>query len=272
VNELMSGRQYQVLVVEDEPLARQRLLRMVGRDQELTVAGEIGSVEELSRLPREIAVDLVLLDIGLPGRSGFDLLELLHQRGIDPFVIVTTASPEHAIPAFDVEAVDYLLKPLDYERFARAIARAKSKLLQGPGAAPPAPSALPASIAGLKSATENRGQPFPGRLMISERGRVLLLPTHVIEFIQAAGKSVKIYADGRCHVLRERLYELESRLDAALFIRIHRSTIVNVEHIVEMNALFHGDYELVLKRGTRLTMSRRFRDRMAPFLAGAWPT
>jgi two-component system LytT family response regulator len=264
----MSTRRINVLVVEDEPLARERLLRMLGRDRELVAAGSIGSVEEATRLPAQVAVDLVLLDIQLPGRDGFELLHLLHQRGINPFVIIVTASSEHAVPAFDVEAIDYLLKPFNDDRFEKAIARAKAKILQGQSI-----SQMGADSATAKElVADGRSQRFPGRLLISDRGRVLLLPSQAIEFVQAAGKNVKIYADGRCHSLREPLHQLEARLDTALFVRIHRSTIVNVEFIVEMHALFHGDYELVLKRGTRLSMSRRFRDRMAPFLAGAWPT
>jgi two-component system LytT family response regulator len=107
---------------------------------------------------------------------------------------------------------------------------------------------------------------------LSDHGRVLFLPTHSIEFIQAAGKNVKIFVPGHCYSIREALQEIEARLDASQFVRIHRSTIVNVEHIAELHALFHGDCEMVMKRGVRLTMSRRFRERMLPFLAGPWPT
>jgi two-component system LytT family response regulator len=155
--------------------------------------------------------------------------------------------------AFAVGAVDYLLKPFDDERFARAIARAKALLTSrsqaGAGAAPP-----PSLAAGRT------------RLLLSERGKVVVLAMRDIEFVQAAAKHVKIYAGGRCYSFRQSLGELEGRLDASCFVRIHRSTVVNVEHLAEMHPLFHGDYELVMKRGTRLTLSRRYRDRLAPFL------
>jgi len=158
--------------------------------------------------------------------------------------------------AFGVGAIDYLLKPFDDERFARALARAKSLIAaaQEPGAAAAAP---PPSLAAGRT-----------RLLLSERGKVVVLAMRDIEFVQAAAKYVKIYAGGRCHSLRQSLGSLEGRLDPALFVRVHRSTLVNVEHIAEMHPLFHGDYELILRRGTRLTLSRRYRERLAPFLLG----
>ncbi len=106
---------------------------------------------------------------------------------------------------------------------------------------------------------------------MTENGRVLFVPTNEIEMIQAAGKHVKIYVQGRCYAIRQPLREIERRLDGNQFVRIHRSTIINVEQIAELQPLFHGDYEIVLRRGTRTTMSRRFRSRMQPFMAGPWP-
>ena len=104
------------------------------------------------------------------------------------------------------------------------------------------------------------------RLLLCERGKVVVLAMRDIEFVQAASKHVKIYAAGRCYSFRETLGELESRLDPASFVRVHRSTLINVEHLAEIHPLFHGDYELILRRGTRLTLSRRYRDRLTPFL------
>jgi two-component system LytT family response regulator len=151
-----------------------------------------------------------------------------------------------------VGAIDYLVKPFDDERFARAIARAKALLASGrtAAAAPAAPAALPERT----------------RLMLSERGRVVVLVTRDIEFIQAAAKHVRIFAGGRCFTLRYSLADLEARLDPGSFVRVHRSTVVNVDHIAEMHPMFHGDCELVMRRGTRLTLSRRYRERLAPFL------
>ena len=135
--------------------------------------------------------------------------------------------------------------------FARAISRAKS---------------LIGSVAGAAATPRQSPAPERTRLLLSERGKVVVLSMRDIEFVQAAAKHVKIFAGGRCYSFRQPLGLLEQRLDSASFVRVHRSTLVNVEHIAEMHPLFHGDYELVLRRGTRLTLSRRYRDRLAPFL------
>jgi two-component system LytT family response regulator len=262
----MSRHSIGALVVDDEPLARQRIVRLLARDPEFSVVAACASVGEAVEIDPAAQVDLVLLDIRMPERDGFSLLEALGERGIDPFVIFVTAYSEHAAAAFDIEAVDYVVKPFDDERFAKAVARAKSIIQQARASLDREPPG-----AGAPPSAAMRALRFPGRLLISEKGRVLFLPVHIIEFVQAAGKCVKIFAQGNCHILREPLQEIEARLDASQFVRIHRSTIVNVEQIVELQPLFHGDYEVVLKRGTRLTMSRRFRSRMSPFFAGAWP-
>jgi two-component system LytT family response regulator len=263
----LSAHSIGALVVDDEPLARRRIVRLLARDPEFSVVAACASVGEATDIDPAAQVDLVLLDIRMPERDGFALLEALHQRGIDPFVIFVTAYSGHAAAAFDIEAVDYVVKPFDDERFAKAIGRAKSVIQQARASL----DREPALTAAAPAAAVTRAVRFPGRLLISEKGRVLFLPIHIIEFVQAAGKCVKVFAQGNCHVLREPLQEIEARLDASQFVRIHRSTIVNVEQIVELQPLFHGDYEVVLKRGTRLTMSRRFRARMSPFFAGAWP-
>jgi two-component system LytT family response regulator len=262
----VSAHTISALVVDDEPLARRRIVRLLARDPEFSVLAACASVGEAADIDPAAQLDLVLLDIRMPERDGFALLEALHERGIDPFVIFVTAYSGHAAAAFDIEAVDYVVKPFDDERFAKAIGRAKSVIQHARASLDRESAPAPAA-----AAPATRGVRFPGRLLISEKGRVLFLPIHIIEFVQAAGKCVKVFAQGNCHVLREPLQEIEARLDASQFVRIHRSTIVNVEQIVELQPLFHGDYEVVLKRGTRLTMSRRFRARMSPFFAGAWP-
>jgi two-component system LytT family response regulator len=263
----MTSRRINALVVEDEPLARQKAARLLARDSDISVVASVATVNEALQVDQLATIDLVLLDVRLPGRDGFHLLQELHQRDIDPFVIFVTASSEHAVAAFDAEAVDYVLKPFSADRFAKAIARAKDTIRRADILA----EQLPSQGTGAQ-ARETPSRRFPGRLLLSDHGRVLFLPTHSIEFIQAAGKNVKIFVPGHCYSIREALQEIEARLDASQFVRIHRSTIVNVEHIAELHALFHGDCEMVMKRGVRLTMSRRFRERMLPFLAGPWPT
>jgi two-component system LytT family response regulator len=239
-------------VVDDEPLARARLLHLLRAHNEIQVVGAFGSAAEAASCAAELAPQLILLDIRMPEQDGFELVSSLTERGIYPYVIFVTAHSDRTLDAFSVGAIDYLLKPFDEERFARAVDRAKTLITSGSGRGlPPLPAATLASRS---------------RLLLYERGKVVVLPTRDIEFVQAAARHVKIYAAGHCYTFRHPLADIERRLDPALFVRVHRSTLVNIEHIVEMHPLFHGDQELVLKRGTRLTLSRRYRARLAPFL------
>lgn len=244
------------LVVDDEPLARRRVMRLLRADPDINIVGTFGSATEAAARAPELAPQLMLLDIRMPELDGFELVARLAERGLHPYIIFVTAYSDRSMDAFGVGAIDYLLKPFDDERFGRAVARAKSLIASGP-----APGAGAASASLRPSLAAGRT-----RLLLSERGKVVVLAMRDIEFVQAAAKHVKIYAGGRCFSFRQSLAQLESRLDPASFVRVHRSTLVNVEHIAEMHPLFHGDYELILRRGTRLTLSRRYRGRLAPFL------
>ena len=243
-------------VVDDEPLARRRLLHLLHRVPDINVVGTFGSAAEAAAQAGDIAPQLLLLDIRMPELDGFELVAALAARGVTPYIIFVTAHSDRSLDAFAVGAIDYLLKPFDDERFARAIERARTLITSGAQSrtAPVAPGPLLASDR--------------TRLLLAEQGKVVVLSMRDIEFVQAAAKHVKIYAGGRCYSFRQSLRELESRLDASFFVRVHRSALVNVEYIAEMHPMFHGDYELILKRGTRLTLSRRYRERLTPFLLG----
>ena len=247
----------QAFIVDDEPLARRRVLRLLRSDPDINVIGAFGSATEAAVQARQLAPQLLLLDIRMPELDGFELVRSLAAQGLKPYVIIMSAYADRSMDAFAVGAIDYLLKPFDDERFARALARAKSLIgsaeVQGVGAV----ATRPAVATGRT------------RLLLAERGKVVVLAMRDIEFVQAAARYVKIYAAGRCHSFRQSLGQLEQRLDPACFVRVHRSVLVNVEHIAEMHPLFHGDYELVLRRGTRLTLSRRYRERLDPFLLDA---
>jgi two-component system LytT family response regulator len=250
------------MIVDDEPLARERVLRLLARDPDFVMIGECASVAQALNMDLAAGPDLVFLDVRMPARDGFELLQAWSERGIEPFVIFVTAFSDFAIQAFEVEAVDYLLKPFDDERFFKAAARAKAALETGRANTDLAPDDANAPGGTIVP----RSSPYPKRLLIAEESRVTFLPTQDVEFVQSAGKVVKVFAQGRCLLLRQPMQELEARLDPNQFVRIHRSSIVNVDQIVEMHPLFHGDYEIVLKRGTRLPMSRRFRNRFDRFL------
>lgn len=242
-------------IVDDESLARRHLLHLLRDDSEIKVVGVFDSATTAAREARELVPRLILLDVRMPELDGFELVSRLAAQGLNPYVIFVTARAERALDAFDVGAVDYLLKPFDSQRFARAIARAKA-LLSGAG------SAAASQSAGSEPSTAVGRN----RLLLSDRGNVKVLAMGDIEFAQAAGRHVKIHARGQCYTYRQPMRELEKRLDPALFVRVHRSTLVNIEHIAEVHPLFHGDCELVTRRGTRLTLSRRYRDRLTPFL------
>jgi two-component system, LytTR family, response regulator len=244
-------------IVDDEPLARERISHLLREEPAVEIVGSYGSVTEAAQFARTLRPRLLFLDVRMPQQDGFQLLKVLTREGINPYVIIVTAYSDRPMDAFASGAVDYLLKPLDRTRFARALERAKRLIAAEPHLGAKQTAAVP----GLAS--------NQARLLLAKRGKVIVLATHDIEFIQAVAKSVKIYAAGRCHSHRQSLGELEASLDAKMFVRVHRSTIVNVEHISEMHSLFHGDYELILKRGTRLTLSRRYRDRLAPFFWGS---
>jgi two-component system LytT family response regulator len=261
----MSRPPLSALIVDDEPIARQRVRRLLAREPDFHLIGDFGSVAECEALDAAAAPDLLLLDVRMPERNGFELLASFEARGVYPFVIFVTAYSEYAVDAFGVEAVDYLLKPFDDERFAKAIARAR------------------ALLAKERTGDEDPSRPHRGaerppaprlrdRLLVNDGGRVLFVPVRDIELVQAAGKHVKIFVNGHCYLARQALRDVEARLDGSQFVRVHRSTIINVEQIVELHPLFHGDYQIGLKRGTRVTLSRRFRNRILPFLVGPWPT
>jgi two-component system, LytTR family, response regulator len=249
----MSNAGIMTFVVDDEPVARRRLMHLLQRIPDIELGGVFDSAAAALAEAERSAPQLLFLDVRMPERDGFAVVDSLRRSGITPYVIFVTAHADRPLEAFDVGAIDYLLKPFDEPRFQRAVERAMALIRsRAPAAEQPAPSS---------PAVERTS-----RLLLSERGKVVVLATRDIEFVQAAVKNVRIHAGGRCYVFRQTLRELEARLDPSSFVRIHRSVLVNVEYISEMHALFHGDCELVLRRGTRLTLSRRYRDRLRPHI------
>jgi two-component system LytT family response regulator len=201
---------------------------------------------------RQRPCDLVFLDVQMPGMGGLDVARQL-ASGSGPAVIFVTAYDCYALPAFEVHAVDYLLKPFDRLRFRKALAWARIAIRRDRGQTPALiPSELPKPLQ---------------RLTIKTAGRVFFLNTQDIDWVDAAGNYLRLHAGAVVHLLRETMNNLESRLDPECFWRIHRSTLVNVERIRELQALFHGDYVVILRDGTELTLSRTYR-RQLPGLFG----
>jgi two-component system LytT family response regulator len=245
------------LIVDDEPIARRRIRLLLSRDPQIRVVGECASVAQCERLDASIVPDLVFLDVRMPERDGFALLESFDARGIHPFVIFVTAHSMYALNAYEAGVIDYLLKPFDDERFAKALGRAKAAL-NGQR------TTRGVSIDGREIGPREQ-KPGHDRLLVTEDHRILLVPTRDIELIQVAGKYVKIFVGDHCYLTRQSLRSVEDRLDKLRFVRIHRSTIINIDQIVELQPLLHGDCEVLLRRGTRVTVSRRFRGRLQLF-------
>lgn len=244
----------QALIVDDEPLARQRLRALLAEEDAVEVVGECADGVEALQAIRERAPDLVFLDVQMPALDGFGVLEQLPADEL-PVVIFVTAYDRYAIRAFEVHALDYLLKPFDRERFHKAVERARSRLRQ-PRAADVDPQML-ALLDDVKS-----GRKTLERLVIKSAGRVYFLRTDELDWIEAAGNYLRLHVGSDTHLLRETMNNLESRLDPERFLRVHRSTIVNIERIKELQPWFHGDYMVILKDGTQLPLSRSHRQKL----------
>jgi len=243
------------LVVDDEPLARERLRSLLAQEPEVEVVGECGDGCQAVRAIEELGPDLVFLDVEVPNLDGFHILESVGADRL-PAVVFVTAYEQYALRAFDVRAVDYVLKPFGRERLQRALARARAQIAHVKS------SDLSGQLAALVEGERPRKAPFLRRVVIKENGRLLLLRTADIDWVEASGNYVRLHLGAESHLLREKMSGLESRLDPEQFLRIHRSTIVNIERIKELQPWFHGDYLVVLHDGRQLTMSAGYREKL----------
>ncbi len=243
-----------VLIVDDEPLARERLRTLLADEPGMELAGEAADGGSAADAIRVLAPDLVFLDVQMPGLTGFDVIEHVGPDRM-PFVIFVTAYDRYALRAFDVHALDYLLKPFDRERFRQAIARARQQLERRTGG--DLEQRLIALVKDLKPA-----QSRVDRFVVKSGGRVFFVRNDEIDWIEAAGNYVKLHVGTDSHLFRETMNSVEARLDPDLFFRIHRSHIVNIERIRELQPWFNGEYVVFLKNGTRLTLSRGYREKL----------
>jgi two-component system LytT family response regulator len=228
------------LLVEDEPLALRRLRRLLRDEADVKVVGTCGDVPAARAAIAMSNPDLLLLDVQLPGADGLSLLDGLPDDR-RPAVIFVTAHDRYAVPAFGHEAVDYLLKPVDPERFRAALARARRRL------------ARPERV--------EHGAPL-SRLLVRERGRAFFVRVDEVDWFEAAGNYVRLHAGRATHRVRLPLARLEARLDRRTFRRISRSHIVRLDGIRELQPWFHGDGLVILTSGAKLRLSRRYRDRL----------
>ena len=246
------------LVVDDEPLAREGISTLLQGAGDFQVIGHCANGEEAIEAIEAKKPDVVFLDVQMPEIDGFQVLEALDPKRI-PTVIFVTAYDQYALRAFDIHAVDYLLKPVDMERFEQALERTRKRLesKQTNGT----DKHLKSLLEGLKSRDRKLE-----RLVVKTGGKIFFLRTEEIDWIEAAGDYVKIHINTTEHIIRERITELESKLDPSRFLRIHRSTIVNIDRIKEMQPMFYGDYVVILRNGIQLNLSRTYREKISKLL------
>jgi len=236
------------LIVDDEPLARRAVRRLLDKHDDVEIIAECGDGDSAVQLIRDTRPDLVVLDIQMPEMDGFAVLGKVGANDM-PVTMFVTAHDRFALRAFDAHAVDYVLKPISRKRFELALSRARQRIAGNLDRAE-----LRRLVVSLERAT------YADRLAVPDRGRIRLIATADIDWIAAEGNYVRIHAGGREHELRETLVQLEAKLDPAHFLRIHRSTIVNVHRITEIQPWFRGHHRVVLVDGTELRMSRYQRD------------
>jgi two-component system LytT family response regulator len=241
-----------VLIVDDEPLACERLRTLLAAERDITVVTECHDGRAAVAAIQDLAPDLVFLDVQMPEMDGFAVLEALREP---PVVIFVTAFDQFAIRAFEVCALDYLLKPFDRERFVKALGRGRAECERRSA------SDLGARMQLLLAELRGRKR-YLDRIVVRSGGRVLFLKVAELDWIEAAGNYVRLHSGAEEYLYRETLSQMEAALDPARFARIHRSSIVNVERIKELHPLFRGDYTVVLRDGRELTLSKSYRERL----------
>ena len=256
------------IIVDDEPLARANIRLLLKDDAEVEIVAEAGSGIEAVELIAKHAPDLLFLDIQMPGMNGFDVLEKIDTSSI-PAIIFVTAFDQYALKAFEVHALDYLLKPFDDARFEKALRQAKLQVEQ---------RQINRLSQKLFALLEDREEPKPAepqrlerskyltRLMIKSASRVFFLKVDEIDWIGAEDYYVKLHVGKKSHLLRETMNDMEAKLDPEKFLRVHRSSIVNLDRVKEMHAHFNGDHVVMLYDGTELKLSRSRREQLQSLL------
>lgn len=239
-----------VLIVDDEPIARRGLRRLLEAEPDIEIVGEAASGTTAVEAIATLKPELVFLDIQMPEMDGLEVVATVTPEKM-PAVVFVTAYDRYALEAFDLNAADYVLKPVDPERFGRALARARQRLATGER------GELEERLMRL---IENARPPQRERLVVRSTGRIQFVNVDDIDWINAADNYVRIYAAGKTYLMRETVGGIEERLDPALFVRVRSSTIVRIQRIREIRPLLNGTYELLLEDGTRLTSARRYRE------------
>lgn len=255
-------KQIKCLIVDDEPLARKAVRQCIALHPDLVVIGEAGDGERALSFLEKQHPDLVFLDVQMPEMGGFELLQALESKRLRaPVVIFVTAYDKYALQAFEAQALDYLLKPIDAKRFAKAVATAKSRLVERE--APSASELLE------KLAEQGLFQRPNARIAVKSKGsRIFFVRLDEIHWIEAQGNYVRLHLADESHLLRETMNSFEQKLDKTKFMRIHRSAIVNVDHVANIEPWFTGEYIVHLHSGKELTLTRYYRENLKRMISG----
>ena len=252
------------IIADDEPLAREKIRTLLEEDPDIELIGECADGIETVTAIRNQQPDLVFLDVQMPELDGFGVLKALHHSNM-PTLIFVTAYDQYALRAFEVHALDYLLKPFDRERFQKALQRAKEHIRKEKSGE--VNEKLLTLLQDLKSEkSNNHERKYLDRLVIKAGGRVTFLKTEEIDWIEAAGNYIRLYIGKDSHLLRETMNNIQTKLDPEKFLRIHRSTILKIDRIKELQPWYHGEYVVTLENGKQLTSSRSYRDGLSRLL------
>jgi two-component system LytT family response regulator len=265
---MTNDRPLTACIVDDEELARRGIRSRLASRTDLEIVAECTSGREAVDAIAEHAPDLVFLDVQMPGLDGFDVIDAVGPKRM-PVVIFVTAYDEHALRAFDVHALDYLLKPIDEERLHEAIDRARDRVTQQHNSqlGDRLTSLLDAVTAGELADEGDDG--ITERFVIKTGGRITFVDASAVHWVEAAGDYVRLHTSEKVHLLRETMGGMEDRLDPDRFLRIHRSTIINTEQLKELRPYGNSEYIVVLADGTELKLSRTYRDTLDDFFDGA---
>lgn len=244
-----------VLLVGDDQAMRQTLREVIETQPEMKIVRECSNGIEVVTFIKEQPVDLMILDVEMPEANGFAALEIIPAEQL-PLVIFVTTNERYAVRAFEFNAVDFVLKPFDRERFEKALWRTRKHLLHESN------RALDQQMSFILRAINARAD-YAERFIVKSNGHMFFIKTEDIDWIEAEGNYVSLHSGKESHLLRDTISALESQLDPKKFLRVHRSTIVNLDCVKELQSWFHGDYRIIMRTGKELMLSRNYRDRLS---------
>ncbi len=256
-----SARKIRALVVDDEAHARTRLRQLLLVERDIELVAECANGREAVEGIQRHRPDLVFLDVQMPRLGGFEVCQtLLEAKAALPLIVFVTAHDQYALKAFEIHALDYLLKPFDSERFRQALDHVRAQMRRAQ--APASDSALSSLLQELRGRTQR-----PERLVFKQNGGMIFIQVAAIDWVEADGNYIKVQAGATTHHVRETLASIEAQLPQESFLRLSRSTIVNLDRVKELKPLFYGDCLVLLQDGSRLKLSRNYRERVEALLA-----